>query len=80
MLSPLFLCRMEHIGREIQRELRRQERTVTWLARQLHCDRTNVYDIFKRNNINVQLLIRISQILHRNFLRDLSETIDESVE
>ncbi len=71
---------MEQIGREIQRELHRQERTVSWFARQLNCDRTNVYDIFKRNNIDVQLLIRISQILHHNFLRDLAETVDESVE
>lgn len=35
------------IGKLIEEELRRQERSVTWLSRKIHCDRRNVYDIFK---------------------------------
>ena len=56
-----------HIGKEIKAELLRQERGVTWLADKLHCDRTNVYDIFKREGIDTRLLERISMILQRNF-------------
>ena len=56
-----------HIGKEIKAELERQERGVTWLADKLHCDRTNVYNIFKREGIDTRLLERISVILHRNF-------------
>lgn len=56
-----------HIGKEIKAELQRQERGVTWLADKLHCDRTNVYNIFKRQGIDTRLLERISIILHRNF-------------
>ena len=56
-----------HIGKEIKAELRRQRRGVTWFARQLYCDRTNVYDIFKREGIDTRLLERISIILNRNF-------------
>ena len=56
-----------HIGKEIKAELNRQERGVTWLAAKLHCDRTNVYNIFKRQGIDTRLLERISIILHRNF-------------
>ena len=56
-----------HIGREIKAELYRQERGPTWLADKLHCDRTNVYNIFKRQGIDTRLLERISIILHRNF-------------
>ena len=56
-----------HIGEQIQKELRRQERTVAWLARKLNCNRQNVYDIFKRTTIDTELLLRISIILHRNF-------------
>ncbi|MBQ3363903.1 MAG: XRE family transcriptional regulator [Muribaculaceae bacterium] len=56
-----------HIGKEIKAELRRQERGVSWLAYKLHCDRTNVYDIFKREGIDTRLLERISIILNRNF-------------
>lgn len=56
-----------HIGKEIKAELLRQERGVSWLADKLHCDRTNVYDIFKREGIDTRLLQRISIILNRNF-------------
>ena len=38
---------MIHIGKLIETELRRQERTVSWFARHLYCERTNVYDIFE---------------------------------
>ena len=56
-----------HIGKEIKAELHRQERGVSWLADKLHCDRTNVYNIFKRQGIDTRLLERISVILNRNF-------------
>lgn len=56
-----------HIGKEIKAELHRQERGVSWLAEKLHCDRTNVYNIFKRQGIDTRLLERISVILNRNF-------------
>ena len=56
-----------HIGKEIESELRRQGCGVTWLAQRLHCDRTNVYNIFKRDGIDTILLQRISAVLNRNF-------------
>ena len=30
---------MTHIGQIIEKELHRQERSVTWFARRLYCDR-----------------------------------------
>lgn len=56
-----------HIGTLIEKEFRKQERTVTWFARKLNCNRQNVYDIFKRSNIDAELLLRISIILRFNF-------------
>lgn len=56
-----------HIGFEIKCELQRQERSVAWFARKLCCDRSNVYDIFKRRSIDTELLLRISLVLGRNF-------------
>lgn len=70
---------MEAIGKLIRQELERQERTVTWFARKLSCHRTNVYDIFARDNIDTTLLIRISRILNHNFLKDLSDTVEEEI-
>ena len=43
-----------------------------WLAEQLKCERTNVYDIFRRNDINVNLLTSISVILEYDFFAELS--------
>lgn len=56
-----------HIGNLIKEELQNQERTISWFARKLYCDRSNVYDIFKRESIDTELLLRISLILERNF-------------
>ena len=58
---------MAHIGQLIRDELKQQERTVTWLAKAINCDRTNIYNIFERESIDTNLLIRISKALNRNF-------------
>jgi hypothetical protein len=58
---------MIHIGHLIEQELRRQERSVAWFARKLHCDPSNVYKIFKKQSIDTQLLENISSILQHNF-------------
>ena len=65
--SAFFYCTMIHIGKLIEEELHRQERSVTWFANKLYCDRTNTYKIFKRQSIDTELLLRISQVLHVNF-------------
>ncbi len=74
-----YIHTMEAIGKLIKQELERQERTVTWFARKLSCHRTNVYDIFGRENIDMTLLVRISRILQHNFLKDLAEMIDDEI-
>ena len=63
---------MKDIGKRIQEELEKQERSVSWFARQLSCDRSNVYRIFQRNNIDTQTLTRISRILQYNFFQELA--------
>ena len=69
---------MLHIGKEIEAELRRQERSVTWFANKLYCDRTNVYKIFKKQTIDSDLLYRISAILHKDFFVLLSDELKSS--
>ena len=66
---------MIHIGSLIEQELRRQERSVTWLASELHCDRTNVYKVFKKKSIDTKLLEDISVILQHNFFLDYAEDV-----
>lgn len=58
---------MVHIGQLIKEEMARQQRTPAWLARQINCERPNVYYIFSQANINTQLLQAISKALNKNF-------------
>lgn len=69
---------MVNIGQNIKEELQRQERTVSWLARKLNCNRAAVYRIFSKNSIDTALLTTISQVLQRNFFLDLSKDLEES--
>jgi plasmid maintenance system antidote protein VapI len=56
-----------HIGEMIKEEVEHQERTVSWLAKKISCNRQNVYSIYKRNTIDTDLLMRISTVLDRDF-------------
>lgn len=68
---------MPHIGELIKEELQRQERSVTWFAKKLCYERTNVYSIFKRESIDTELLMRISHILHRNFFECYTNELEK---
>ena len=61
------------IGQRIQDELKRQGRTVTWLANQLGMERTSLYYTFRQSSINLELLMRISCFLEHNFLQDVAD-------
>ena len=64
-----------HIGQLIKTVFERSGISVAEFARQLNCERTNVYTIFKRRTIDVELLVNISKVLEYNFFEDvLKET------
>lgn len=67
---------MKHIGLLIKEELERQERGVSWFARKLACDRSNIYRLFQKESIDTKLLTRISQTLGHDFFADLSEGLN----
>lgn len=64
-----------HIGHIIKQELRRQGRTITWLAAQLGYSRQNMYKLFERNWIYTDLLLKISEIMDYDFFGHYSEYI-----
>ena len=71
---------MIHAGQLIETTIHKQGRTVTWFAQQLCCTRPNVYKIFKKENIDLYLLWRISLILRHDFFKDLSnEYVRETI-
>lgn len=66
---------MIHIGKLIEEEMMRQERTPAWLARKINCARPNVYYIFRQESINTELLLRISQALKCDFFKYYSREV-----
>ncbi len=70
---------MIHIGGLIKAELYRQGRSIGWFARNLYCDRTNVYDIFKRQSLDTALLLRISSLLQKDFFQAYSALLEEEL-
>ena len=62
-----------HIGKMIQDELSRQGRTVVWLAKEIYCEKSNVYKLFKRKSIDFEQLLKICEVLNHNFLNDCYE-------
>lgn len=59
-----------HIGKTIEQVLREQGRSVSWFAKQICCERTNVYGIFQRASIDTELLLRISRVLSYDFFEE----------
>ena len=68
---------MKPIGILIKEELEKQERSITWFARKLSCDRSNIYRLFQKESIDTNLLVRISILLGKDFFSDLSDYVNE---
>lgn len=71
---------MKPIGLIIKEELASQERTVSWFARKIHMDRSNVYRLFEKNSVDTDLLRRISQVLRRDFFSLYSDQYRSEME
>lgn len=77
MVKPQSRKEMEiHIGQLIKDEFDRQGRRATWLAAELNCNRSNVYSIFQRENIDIEMLIKISAALQHNFFQDIANLVN----
>jgi plasmid maintenance system antidote protein VapI len=67
-----------HIGKLIIEKLKEKERSVSWLARQINCDESNLGRLLKNSkHIHSELLLRISIALDEDFFVHYSEKIRE---
>lgn len=67
-----------HIGKRIKEVLEQRQMPVTWLAKEINCERTNVYNIFARKDINTGLLTKLGIILEHNFFKELSDDFSKT--
>ena len=67
-----------HIGQRIKEVLEQRQMPVTWLAKEINCERTNVYNIFARKDINTGLLTKLGIILEHNFFKELSDDFSKT--
>ncbi len=65
-----------HIGKIIKQKFITSNLTYNEFAEQLHCDRSNIYRLFKRKSVDCEMLVRISQILCYNFLLEYQSIIN----
>ena len=59
------------IGERIKEIFDKKNMSITQFAELLHCDRANVYNIFRRKKIDIHLLLEISEILNHNFVEEI---------
>lgn len=67
-----------HLGNMIKKELKAQGRSVSWLARTIHMERSSVYKIFERNSVDIVLLVRICLVMNHDFFKDISTKIRDN--
>ena len=60
-----------HIGTIIKQIFSESSMTMQEFASKIRCDRTTVYDIFKRKSIDIERLILISQVLNFDFVNEI---------
>lgn len=63
-----------HAGEKVKKYFEASGLSVSEFARRLNCHRQNVYDIFKRQNIDLSLLQRISRVMEHDFVAELYGT------
>ena len=62
-----------HIGTRIKQVLKEKHKPVTWLAKEINCERTNIYNVFSRKDISTAVLQRLSLVLEHDFFKELSQ-------
>jgi plasmid maintenance system antidote protein VapI len=61
-----------HIGGLIKAKMEEDGRSASWLAEKLHCDRSNIYRIYRAHHIDTEQLLDISALLSHDFFSHYS--------
>ncbi|MBR4156451.1 MAG: helix-turn-helix transcriptional regulator [Bacteroidales bacterium] len=66
-----------HIGQHIKQVMRKKNITATQLAKDICCTRPHIHKIFRKDNLDISLLLHISKALQHDFFKDLSEEYEQ---
>ena len=58
-----------HIGQLIQAQLKADQRSASWLAREIGCSRNHLYKVFRKPSLDGDLLLCISLAMNFNFFQ-----------
>lgn len=62
-----------NIGQRIYEVMCEKGCSASWLAERVPCERSNIYNIFRRKSVGADLLFILSSLLHHDFFAELSE-------
>ena len=60
-----------HIGSVIKQKLEESSLTIKEFAGRINCERSTVYHIFKQRSIDIEKLIKISEVLNYDFITEV---------
>ena len=69
-----------HVGELIKERLKEEGKSVVWLAQELGCHRTNVYNIFEKSSLDTNILRRISIVMQHNFFEYLQDDTQKQID
>lgn len=67
-----------HFGRMIDAELRKQRYSVTWFAKEMGSDRSNMYKLLARQHLNSDFILRAGRLLNHDFFGDASKIFQKN--
>lgn len=78
--TPIKSGQLVHIGAIIQERLRQEGRSIGWFAKEMNCDRSNMYKMLGRAHLDSNFILRASKILEHDFFKDISSLLEENLD
>ena len=67
-----------HMGKKIRLAVKERKMLISDFAKAIHCSRTNIYSIFKRQSIDIERLKQIADVLKLDLLDFISAEKENS--
>jgi len=74
------MMKHQNIGGKIRQISRERNLSAQVLAMKISTCRANIYNIFKRDTIDIEMLVKLSKVLKTNLIKEYSNEIDQWIE